>query len=124
MLDDGKIIGRVEGVSAEEIEVKVTEASPRGSRLRAEKGINPPETQIPVGAVTDTDLPLLRVAAVNADMVALSFLRHERDVDEARQYLRSVGAEQLGLILKIETITGFERLPEILLHAMRSHGSG
>jgi pyruvate kinase len=119
ILDDGKIRGTVEAVSAEEIEVKVTEASPRGSRLRAEKGINLPETEISVGAVTDADLPLLQVAAVSADMVALSFLRHERDVDDARRYLTSVGAEQLGLILKIETTTGFERLPEILLHAMR-----
>jgi pyruvate kinase len=35
-------------------------------------------------------------------------------------YLRSVGAQELGLILKIETGAAFSRLPEILLHAMRS----
>ena len=70
--------------------------------------------------MTDADLPLLRVAAAHADMVALSFLRHERDVDVMQDYLRQVGAEDLGLILKIETPAAFVRLPGILLHAMRS----
>ena len=70
--------------------------------------------------MTDADLPLLEVAAAHADMVALSFLRHERDVDDVHDYLRRVRAEHLGLILKIETTAAFARLPEILLHAMRS----
>lgn len=70
--------------------------------------------------MTDADLPLLGVAAAHADVVALSFLRHERDVDDMHAYLRRVGAEHLGLILKIETAEAFTRLPEILLHAMRS----
>ena len=53
-------------------------------------------------------------------MVAVSFLRHESDVDDVRTYLRRVNAEHLGLVLKIETTAAFARLPEILLHAMRS----
>ncbi len=121
ILDDGKMTGMIEGVAADEIRVRILTASPRGSRLRAEKGINLPDTALPVGAVTDADLPLLEVAAEHADMVAVSFLRHERDVDQVHEYLRRVGAEQLGLILKIETTAAFARLPEILLHAMRTH---
>ena len=53
-------------------------------------------------------------------MVAVSFLRREGDVDDLHRYLKRVGAEHLGLILKIETTAAFARLPEILLHAMRS----
>lgn len=124
ILDDGKIVGVIDRVSSDEIEVRITAASLQGARLRAEKGINLPETEIPLGSVSAADLPLLRVAAAHADIVALSFLRHEDDIDEARHYLRSVGAEQLGLILKIETTAGFGRLPEILLHAMRSSRLG
>jgi len=120
ILDDGKMSGVIESVTGDEIGVRILTASPRGSRLRAEKGINLPETDLPVGAVTDADLPLLEVAATHADMVALSFLRHERDVDDVHDYLRRVRAEHLGLILKIETTAAFARLPEILLHAMRS----
>jgi pyruvate kinase len=120
ILDDGKMTGVIESVAADELRLQILTASPQGSRLRAEKGINLPDTDLGVAAVTDVDLPLLGVAAAHADMVALSFLRHERDVDDMHAYLRRVGAEHLGLILKIETAAAFTRLPEILLHAMRS----
>jgi len=120
ILDDGKMTGMIEGVAGDGLRVRILTASPRGSRLRAEKGINLPDTDLPLAAVTDADLALLEVAAAHADMVAVSFLRHERDVDEVQDYLRRVGGEHLGLILKIETTAAFARLPEILLHAMRS----
>jgi pyruvate kinase len=120
VLDDGRLAGVVEHVRPGEIDLRIVTASPRGSKLHAEKGINIPEADLPTDAVTDADLPLLRVAAAHADMVAISFLRHEHDVDTVQAYLRSVGAEELGLILKIETGAAFSRLPEILLRAMRS----
>jgi len=120
VLDDGRLTGVVEDVRPGEIDLRIVTASPRGAKLRAEKGINLPEADLHLEAVTDEDLPLLRVAAAHADMVALSFLRHERDVDVMQEYLRSVDGPDLGLILKIETGAAFSRLPEILLHAMRS----
>ncbi len=120
ILDDGKMTAIIEGVAADELRLRILTASPKGSKLRAEKGINLPETDLPIPAVTDADLPLLEVAGLHADMVALSFLRHERDIDNVRDYLRRVGAEHLGIIPKIETSESFARLPEILLHAMRS----
>ncbi len=120
VLDDGKLTGVVQFVGPDEILLQIETASGRGSKLRAEKGINLPDTHLSVDAVTDADLPLLRVAAAHADMVALSFLRHEHDVDVVREYLSRVEAEDCGLVLKIETEAAFTRLPEILLHAMRS----
>jgi pyruvate kinase len=120
VLDDGKLTGVVERVNPGEIVVRIQTAAFRGSKLRAEKGINLPEAELPIAAVTDDDLALLRVAAAHADMIALSFLRDERDVDTIQEYLRRVGGESLGLILKIETSAAFAHLPDILLHAMRS----
>jgi len=120
ILDDGKLTGIIEGVTPDELHVRILSAAAKGSRLRSEKGINLPDTDLTAAAVSDADLPLLEVAATHADMVAVSFLRHENDVDEIHTYLRRVRAEHLGLILKIETTAAFARLPEILLHAMRS----
>jgi len=120
VLDDGKFTGVVDSVGPGEMILLIQTASVRGSKLRAEKGINLPEADLPGAAVTDDDLPLLQVAASHADMIALSFLRHERDVDTMHEYLRRVGGDELGLVLKIETGAAFARLPEILLHAMRS----
>jgi pyruvate kinase len=120
ILDDGKLTGIIEDVTPGELKVRILSAAAKGSRLRAEKGINLPDTDLNAAAVSDADLPLLEVAAAHADMVAVSFLRHENDVDEIHGYLRRVRAEHLGLVLKIETTAAFARLPEILLHAMRS----
>lgn len=120
IFDDGKITGIIESSSSEELHVRITSAAAKGSRLRSERGINLPDTDLAAAAVSDADLPLLEVAAAHADMVAVSFLRHETDVDDVHTYLRRVGAEHLGLVLKIETAAAFVRLPEILLHAMRS----
>jgi pyruvate kinase len=119
-LDDGKMTGVIEDVARNELHVRILSAAARGSRLRAEKGVNLPDTDLAAGAVGDADLPLLEVAAAYADMLGVSFLRHEHDVDDIHRYLRRVRGEQLGLILKIETNAAFTRLPEILLHAMRS----
>ncbi len=120
ILDDGRMTGIIEGVTVDELWVRILTASPHGSRLRAEKGINLPDTDLDIGVVTDADLPLLKVAAAHADMVGISFLRHETDVDVVHGYLRDAQAEHLGIILKIETTAAFASLPEILLHAMRS----
>ena len=124
VLDDGKLTGVIERVDSEELVVRIETAMARGSKLRAEKGINLPGSDLPLAALTDADLPLLRMAAARADMVALSFVRHESDVDTMQDYLRQVGAEDLGLVLKIETQAAFTRLPEILLHVMRSRRVG
>ena len=120
ILDDGKMTGVIDAVANGELHVRIISAGTRGSRLGAEKGINLPDSDLAATAVSDADLPLLEVAALHADMVALSFLRHERDVDELHRYLKAVSAEHLGIILKIETTAVFTRLPDILLHAMRS----
>ena len=62
--------------------------------------MNLPRGRPPSGDGGRADLPLLRVAADHADMVALSFLHHERDVDTLRDYLDRVGAKNCGLVLK------------------------
>ncbi len=120
LLDDGKMAAVIESVGADQLRLRILTASPKGSKLRAEKGINLPQTVLSVPAVTDADLPLLEVAGAHADMIAVSFVRHERDIDALQDYLRQIGAEHLGIIPKIETSESFTRLPEILLHAMRS----
>ena len=120
LLDDGNVAGIIEGATSDELHVRILTAAAKGSRLRSEKGINLPDTDLATAAVSDADLPLLKVATAHADMVAVSFLRHESDVDDIQRYLRIVRAEHLGLVLKIETTAAFARLPEILLHAMRS----
>ena len=46
ILDDGKMTGIVESVAPDELLVRIVSAAARGSRLRAEKGINLPDTDL------------------------------------------------------------------------------
>jgi pyruvate kinase len=120
LLDDGKFSGLVETVEGDRFLVKIVEAPIHGGKLRAEKGINLPDTELDVPLVSDTDLPLMEFAARHADMLSVSFLRRADDVDAVRAALANMGAPDLAIVLKIETQAAFVNLPTILLHAMRS----
>jgi pyruvate kinase len=119
MLDDGKFTGVVESTASGEFTIRIRSGPSRGARLRSDKGMNVPDTDLPIPIVGDDDLPLLDVAAAYGELLGLSFLRNEADVDAVLERLDGIGADRLGLILKIETIRGFERLPAILLRAMQ-----
>jgi len=54
----------------------------------------------------------------------MSFVRHERDIHQLRSRLRELDAEQMGIVLKIETRQAFERLPNMIFAAMRQHPIG
>jgi len=56
--------------------------------------------------------------AAHADGVNVSFVNDPDDVEDLCDELDHLEAEDLGVILKIETRFGFENLPEILLAAM------
>jgi pyruvate kinase len=119
-LDDGKIGGIVTANDGSTIRVKITQTGPHGARLRAEKGINFPDTQFAMAALTAKDLADLAQVAGFVDMVALSFLRGPEDILLLQEHLSRLGARDLGVVLKIENRQAFENLPRILLASLRS----
>jgi pyruvate kinase len=118
--DDGKIGGLVHENDGERITVEITQTGPQGARLRAEKGINFPDTDLNTSALTGKDLTDLAAIAGQVDMVALSFLRGPQDVERLREELRRLGAGHLGIVLKIENRQAFESLPRILLESLKA----
>lgn len=122
--DDGRIGGTVRRVTPGQIEVEITHARETGDRLLAEKGINLPDTNLEIGALTAKDCDDLRFVAAHADLVGLSFVRHENDVDSLLARLHEFNGERLGVILKIETAQAFARLPNLILAVMRHHTAG
>lgn len=123
-LDDGIIGGRVRRVGSDELEIEITHARPQGERVKADKGINLPDTKLSLPALTDSDLQYLEFISANADLVGYSFVRRASDVFELQERLSGLGGEGLGIVLKIETRTAFEELPALLLAAMRSPAAG
>ncbi len=130
--DEGKITGRISAVSSSEILVEITDAGGdhKGRKLRGEKAINLPQTDLAVCGLTAKDATDLEFVAAHADIVALSFVNGPSDVQclqtelchirERHQESSSSSSSQtsLGIVLKIETELGFQRLPALLLQAM------
>jgi pyruvate kinase len=88
-------------------------------KLRAEKGINLPDTPLSLPALTNDDLDALTFVAKHADAVSLSFVRRPADLRALREALAAVGRPDIGVVLKIETRAGFENLPRLLLEGLR-----
>lgn len=118
--DDGKIGGIVRFVNKAQVHVEITQARYNGARLKANKGINLPDSTLKLPALTKKDLEDLAFIAANADAVCLSFVSDAADVHALQARLKELGGESLGVVLKIETLPAFEHLPGILLAAMRS----
>ncbi|MBW8370726.1 MAG: pyruvate kinase [Thiobacillus sp.] len=118
--DDGKIGGVVEKVEKTRVLVRITQDHLKAVNLRADKGINLPESDLRLAAMTAKDIEDLSFVAQHADIVELSFANRTQDVESLQQRLASQGSRQPAIVLKIETRRGFENLPDMLLTAMRS----
>jgi pyruvate kinase len=119
-LDDGKIGGILQRIEPDRVEVQITQATPKGTKLGADKGINFPDSNLRLPALTSQDLLDLEFVAAHADLVGLSFVHSAEDVADLQKHLKRLGGERLGIVLKIETRRGFEQLPHVLLAALRS----
>jgi pyruvate kinase len=123
-LDDGKFGGVVQRVAPSRITVKITVAPQGGGKLRADKGVNLPDTRLELPALTDKDVADLQFVARHADMVGMSFVRDAADVAELQHALRALGADGIGMVLKIENRQAFEQLPALLLQGLKSPALG
>jgi pyruvate kinase len=122
--DDGKIGGVVEYLAGNDMRIRITRAPDRGAKLRADKGINFPDSDLHCPALTGKDIVDLAFAARHADIVELSFANEASDVEALQARLAGLGERQPAIVLKVETRRGFEHLPAMLLAAMRSSCCG
>lgn len=119
-VDDGKLGAEVERVAAWGLLVRVTAAPDKGLRLKPEKGLNFPDGQLAIPAVTQHDLAALDFVAAHADGVEFSFVQTVDDVkllQEALATRRPGDWRKLSLILKIETPQAVRNLPDMVIQA-------
>jgi len=122
--DDGRIGGVVQQQFPNHLVIKITHARDAGEKLAGDKGINLPDSQLDLPALTPKDFLDLQAVAAEADMVGLSFVQRPSDVDQLHQWLVAHDRPDMGLVLKIETLHGFENLPELMLSAMAAESAG
>ncbi len=107
LLDDGKLVLRVQNVNDNRIETLVEVGGPLSER----KGVNVPDVVLPIPALTDKDRRDLAFAVEQeVDWIALSFVQRPEDLAEARRLMGGHGA----LLAQIEKPAAVDRLEEIL----------
>jgi pyruvate kinase len=107
LLNDGRL--RVEAV--EVLPDKIVTRVVFGGVLSDRKGLNLPDTIIPIPALTEKDRSDLDYAAgLGVDWIALSFVQRAEDVAEARKLVRG----RAGVMAKIEKPSALQALSEIL----------
>jgi pyruvate kinase len=104
--------------------VEITQARDGGEKLLSDKGINLPDTQVDLQGLTAQDIDNLEFVVQHADMVGLSFAHRATDIELLQHNLTRLNADQLGIVLKVETRTAFEHLPELLFTLLRSPNVG
>ena len=109
LLDDGNLRLRATTVEATAIHTKVI----NGGILKSNKGVNFPDLQLPIPALTDKDKQDLAIALTHgADWIALSFVQNVQDLIDARKLIEN----RARLIAKIEKPQAVAGFAEILKH--------
>ena len=122
--DDGKIGGMITEATPDAMHVRITSAKPGGEKLRSDKGINLPDSELTLPPLTSKDVEDLDFVARRADMIGFSFVKKPEDIVLLEENLARVGASDLAIVLKIETRCAFEHLPNLLLAAMSNRRIG
>ena len=117
-LDDGKLGGVVEAVDRDSIELRITSAGPKGTKLREGRGINLPDAVLNIDLLGSHSEDALRFAAECADIVGLSFVSRVSEVKQINAHLAEHSRADVGIVLKIETRRAVEQLPGLLLAAL------
>jgi len=110
LLDDGYLILSVVKVEGNDIHTKVV----KGGVLRDHKGIITPGVASDAPSLSEKDIEDLKFGLeAGVDMVALSFVRSEKDVIELRAMMKVLG-RVVPIISKIERYEGVEDIVDII----------
>ena len=114
LIDDGAIELHVESKTDTDVVTRVV----TGGALSDRKGINLPNTALPIPSMTKKDHADLEWAmAQNVDYIALSFVRTADDCREVKDLIKKLNKRKLGralLVAKIEKAEAIANLDEII----------
>jgi pyruvate kinase len=119
-IDDGHIGAQVESILPEGVLLLITHADLKGSKLRLDKGLNFPDTELTLSPLTDKDLQDLKFVATHADIVGYSFVQNPQDIELLQRELHLLlpkDSQIPAIIAKIETPQAVRNLPELIVQA-------
>ena len=112
LLDDGKLIFEVIETDKKAcVKARVIQ----GGELKSKKGVNLPNTNISLPALTKKDIKdAIFAIKQDVDWIALSFVRHKQDVDDLRKLIQEHGKYEIPIISKIEKPEALVNIKEIV----------
>ncbi|MBA5729681.1 hypothetical protein HW423_07775 [Aerococcaceae bacterium INB8] len=119
LIDDGSIELEVKEIGESEALLLVKRVRGGSVRIKAEKGLNFPETEFNIDILTDEDREAIHFAVEHADMIGCSFIRTTDDIEEIQAEIEKSDRplNDVPLTLKIETVQAMNNLPEVILKA-------
>ncbi|MEM8998718.1 MAG: pyruvate kinase [Bacteroidota bacterium] len=114
LLDDGKLIFEVLATNGEnEVRAKVIQGGP----LKSKKGVNLPNTNISLPALTEKDVKdAIFAISQNVDWIALSFVRFSQDLIDLQNLIKEHSEQKIPIIAKIEKPEAVENIDKIVAY--------
>ncbi len=114
LLDDGKLIFEVVSTDGKsEVKAKVVQGGP----LKSKKGVNLPNTNISLPALTEKDIKDAEFAvSQNVDWMALSFVRFSQDLIDLQNIISQHSEHKIPIIAKIEKPEAVENIDKIVAY--------
>jgi len=112
LVDDGKVHFEVISTNGkDEVVAKVTQGGP----FKSKKGVNLPNTDISLPALTEKDVKdAIFACELDVDWIALSFVRFAKDVKDLQELIAKHSKFEIPIISKIEKPEGVANIDEIL----------
>ena len=114
LLDDGKLIFEVmETNRKDRVRARVVQGGP----LKSKKGVNLPNTDISLPALTEKDVKdALFAISQQVDWIALSFVRHSQDLIDLQQLIEKHAEHKIPIIAKIEKPEAVQNIDKIVAY--------
>lgn len=114
LLDDGKLMFEIVSTNGvDEVVTKVIQGGP----LKSKKGVNLPNTNISLPALTEKDIKdAIFACEQKVDWIALSFVRHENDLIQLQNLIRENSDHKIPIISKIEKPEGVKNIEKIVAY--------
>ncbi|MBU2907196.1 MULTISPECIES: pyruvate kinase [Arenibacter] len=114
LLDDGKLMFEVISTnSKDEVKAKVIQGGP----LKSKKGVNLPNTNISLPALTEKDIKdAIFAISQDVDWIALSFVRFSQDLIDLQNIIKEHSEHKIPIIAKIEKPEAVENIDKIVAY--------
>ncbi|MCM4164070.1 MULTISPECIES: pyruvate kinase [unclassified Arenibacter] len=114
LLDDGKLMFQVIATnSKDEVRAKVIQGGP----LKSKKGVNLPNTNISLPALTEKDIKdAIFAISQDVDWIALSFVRFSQDLIDLQNIIKEHSEHKIPIIAKIEKPEAVENIDKIVAY--------